>query len=216
MKSRNLAAMILGAASLLGPAQASAEEKPVSVVADVIASEAEGASLIRPNIFYRLFGTDAYTFIEMYSDDKNYFGKTILGKELGSGFSATGEYAFGSDTTNRAGLGVKYSLPLPKGKLSVKLFPVWFSRDGYDKHRVHAGYSGSVDLPAGFEVSSFGECNLAAANGPQWGYGEVFAGKKLGKHVGVYGGALLRDRSTDKENKLVPGIELAGRLSYFF
>lgn len=206
-----LAAVLLAGAPREASGQNTAEE-PVKLSVDAVGSEARGVSFVRPTIQYKLpLGIDGTSFFEFYLD-KTYFGKTILSKGIGRRFSLTGELAYGSSVANNARLGVKYSFPLPKGyKFEVKALPLWLDKDGRNKKAV-VGYYGSARLPAGFDVSSFGE--LDALNS-EWMYGELSIGRSFGKSnkFGVYYNPLLKNNGA---GKLTPRAEHAIRASYKF
>ncbi|HLC77065.1 MAG TPA: hypothetical protein VJH04_02575 [archaeon] len=215
MKLRSIMTAIPLAAVLLAgaPIEASGQnaEERVKLSVDAVGSESQGASFVRPNIFYKLGSVDGFTFIEFYSD-KTYFGKTMLSKEIGRMFSLTGELAYGSSDANSARLGAKYSVPMPKGsEFEVKALPLWLDKDGRNKKAV-VGYYGSAKLPAGFDVSSFGEIDALNA---EWMYGEFSIGKNFGKSgkIGIHYNPLLKSNGT---GKLMPRVEHAIRASYKF
>ena len=130
------------AAAALASTSAYAQDNGVKFVGEAAAIHKDAErSFVRPNILYKVAGIDGYTFIEFYHDE-NYFGKNILAKAVGGGFSATAETVFGSDddTNNRAGFGVKYSPHMPKGStLSFKALPVWFDGKGHEDRLMAGG-----------------------------------------------------------------------------
>ncbi len=132
---------MIGIAGLL-PVKTNAQESSVKASVDIVQSEKEPASFIRPNLFYKLLGMNGYSFFEFYRDE-NFFGKTILSKDLGKGAKATGEIVYGSGFTDSYGAGVSYDTPMPKeASLSIKALPAWFNKEGYIDDKVTVGFLG--------------------------------------------------------------------------
>ena len=205
-----LMAGAFGLAGLL-PMQRSEAQGNVSGNVEYIQSEKSEASLVRPNLFYKVLGLNGYTFVESYRDE-NFFGKTILSKDLGSRVKPTVEFVYGSGFRDKSGAGASFNVPMPKStSLSVKVLPLWIDDKGYIKNRVAAGFSGNVSFPLGFSLSSFGEANIASKGGAQWGYGEVRLGKDLSKNLSVAFNPLLKNKG-----KLAPRIENAFSAKYTF
>jgi len=155
---------------------------------DTIVSEAKGASYLRLNGSYSIPGKiGGYTFLELYGGGKGYFGKTSLTKHIAGPLSATSELTHVSAPLSQIGVGAKVAVPMPqKTYCTVKLLPYWVDHTG--KHvddKVVAGYAIGTSLGKGWSVSSFGEMNVAAKGGPQWGYGEISVSKSISKDVSV-------------------------------
>lgn len=202
---------VAAALVLAGSVNAYAQDNNVKFVGEAAAiHENTDRSFVRPNIFYKITGIDGYTFVEFYGDE-NYFGKNMLTKKIGKGFSAMSEIVVGSQTDNRISLGVKYSPPMPKGStLSFKALPLWFDAKGRED-RFIAGISGSVDLPWRFDFSgAFFEFNVRSH---EVGYGELPIGVRLSEKLGIYYNMLLKKR---KEGSMVPRAEHAAMLRYDF
>ena len=215
---RNIAAGILfGLASFL-PMKANAQNNKIDASVEIVQSKNNPTSFIRPNLFYKIFGLDGYSFFEFYRNE-NFFGKTIISKDFGvraKGVKPTAEIVYGSGFNDSYGLGVNYDVPMPKraqkrASLNVKALPVWFNNKGYLDDKVMVGYFGSLDLPRGFILSSFGEINVGSKGGPQWGYGEIRFGKKFSNHLSVAYNPLLKNRG-----KLSPKWEHAISARYTF
>jgi len=177
-------AALIGAAALSSPRAASAE---VNGSLEAIASEAENCSYARASAFYQVSGINGYSFVEMYSDGKGYFGKTSLSKNLYHGLGGRLEAQSINEPFSRVGVGAQYSLPLPKGYgLAVKALPFWVDKEGrHVENRAIVGYSASARLGRGFTASSFGEINVNAKDGVNWAAGEFELAKQLGEHVSV-------------------------------
>ena len=127
----------LGGLLLLGTTKSiQAQDSKIKASIEVVQSENEPVSFIRPNIFYSLFGLDNYSFFEFYRNE-DFFGKTIISKDLGIGIKPTAELVYGSGFKDRVGVGVNYTVPTPNGtSLKVKALPVYFNKEGYIDDRV--------------------------------------------------------------------------------
>jgi hypothetical protein len=155
---------------------------------DAIASEAKGASYLRLNGSYSLPGkVSGYTFLELYGGDKGYFGKTSLTKNIAGPLSATSEITHVNAPISQIGVGAKVAVPMPqKAYCTVKLLPCWVDNTGkHVDNKVIAGYAIGTSLGKGWSIGSFGEMNIGAKGGPQWGYGEVSVTKSVTKDLSV-------------------------------
>gem|GEM_PF-2495528 len=173
--SATKAAMILPIALTAAPARAQSPSQHSSNIeaVQILRGDEEG-SFIRPNLSYTFPGVSAYAFGEFYRGN-GYFGKVAGNRTVSSGLSVTGEFVYDSDAMDRLGLGVSYSVPAWSwARMDIKLLPFWANYRELDLNRVMAGYSGDVNLPLGFGISSFGEANLDAPEGSEWGYGEIW------------------------------------------
>jgi len=190
-----------------------AEDRKIEMTAEAVVSENRRESFVRPNIFYKIGGLDAYTFFEFYGNEE-YFGKTMVSRTW-KGVGPTGELVVGSDTRNRIGAGIKYSPELPEYvSLSAKFLPVWLDTDGRE-NRMMLGYSGSLKLPWNFDVSTFGEMNLGGD--AEWGYGEISAGRNFGNLRIAYNTLLKNvDVNQGERKRLMPRVEHAFCASYKF
>ena len=197
--------LVLGGLLSLGTTKSiQAQDNKISASIDVVQSENEPVSFIRPNLFYSLFGLDNYSFFEFYRNE-DFFGKTIISKDFGSRLKPIAELVYGSGFNDRAGVGVSYSVPTPNGtSLNVKALPVYFNKNGYIDDRIVLGYYGKINLPEGFSVSAFGEANVNSKDGAQWGYGEIAISKELFDKFKVSYNPLLKNNG-----KLLPRIEHA-------
>src|SRR3989344_2405510 len=125
MKISNMCKTLgLGGLLLLGTTKPiQAQDSKIKASIEVVQSENNPVSFIKPNIFYNLFGLDNYSFFEFYRNE-NFFGKTIISKDLGSRTRPTAEFVYGSGFNDRVGVGVNYSVPMPNGtSLKVKALP---------------------------------------------------------------------------------------------
>jgi len=155
---------------------------------EAIVSEKKENSYARLNGFYQLPGEiNGFTFLEFYKDGKGFFGKSMLTKGLSKTFSVKGELVHINEPVTYAGVGLGLNLPMPKGSYgSLKVLPVWVDKQGkYAPNKVIVGYVAGADLGKGWSMSSFGEANIAAKQGPKWCYGEVAVTKEIGKGVNV-------------------------------
>ena len=195
----------LGGLLLLGTTKSiQAQDNKIGASIDVVQSENNPFSFIRPKIFYKLFGLNNYSFFEFYRNEE-FFGKTILNKDLGSNLRPTVEFVYGSGFNDRAGIGINYAVPTPNwASLNFKVLPIYLDKEGYQKDRITIGFSGSLNLPEGFSISSFGEINANVKGGAQWGYGEISLSKKLFDDFSISYNPLLKNNG-----KLAPKLEHA-------
>lgn len=206
-----LTGIVIVASSLLPMNKAEAQDNNVKASVDMVQSEKEPVSFIRPNLFYKFLGLNNYSFFEFYRNE-DFFGKTILSKDLGKGMKATGELVYGSGFSDSYGAGASVNIPMPEGtSLSVKALPLWFNKSGYIDDKVQVGFFGKVNLPLGFNLSSFGEMNVVSKKGPQWGYGEISLSKNLLDNLTLSYNPLLKN-----QGKLQPRLEHAVRVNYTF
>ena len=202
---------MIGLASLFPIKNVNAQDNKINASVELIQSKDDPVSFIRPNIFYKLFGLDNYSFFEFYRNE-NFFGKTIISKDLGVRVKPTAELVYGSGFDDRCGLGANYAVPMPNGaSLNVKALPVWFNKKGYIDDRVTVGYFGTLKLPLDFNLSAFGEANIASKDGAQWGYGEISLGKNLSDNFRIAYNPLLKN-----QGKLAPRLEHAVAAKYTF
>jgi|SRR3989344_7659712 len=167
----------LGLAGLMPTKKAEAQ---TSGSVEYIQSEKDEKSFARANTFYSLPGkANGYSFIEFYRNGGGYFGKTMASRPIVSGLGPKVEAVHNGELVSRVGFGASFSVPgMPKGSyLNLGLLPVWISAE---QKRMQAQYVLGVSLPEGFNLSSFGEMNLRAQGGPQWGYGEAELTKSVG------------------------------------
>lgn len=152
-------------------------------------------SYVEASAFYKLPGKiSGFTFVD-FLNGKGYFAKTSLEKNVASVVNAKAQLVHANEPTTQAGVGVSAVIPhMPKNTFAkVSVMPLWFDAYGRVKDKVIVGYFGSVDLPMGFELSSFGEWNIGAEGGPKWAYGEIELGKNIGPVNVSYNPALVGD-----------------------
>jgi hypothetical protein len=176
---------------------------------EYIQSEHPENSYLRANIFYKLpKKIEGFTFLEL---DKNgdYFGKTYLDREIkkGFGFRAVGIHS--GKLLRELGLGVNAVIPkTPKNIFAnVGLIPLWI---GSGRNEISLQYFASVDLPKGFNLSSFGEWDFSRGNGPEWDYGEFKLEKRFGSFFVGYNPALVG------KGNAIPGLEHRATLGVNF
>ena len=203
-------------ALILLPTNANAQDNNVKASVDVVRSENQPVSFIRPNVFYALpLGIKGYTFGEFYNEGNNYFSKTILEGKLDDNSAAglVGHVVTGSGFNTQAGLGLNAVVPSPEGSfVKLSFLPIFADSKGrMVNNKAVGGYFGSVNLPLGINLSSFGEINLDAKGGPKWGYGEISLSKNITDKLAVAYNPLLKN-----QGKLNPRVEHAVRASYTF
>lgn len=160
-----------------------------------IQSEESENTYLRGNFFYGLpGGINGYSFVELYRGDNGFFGKTMLTKKLTDELGLKVEALHSNSPLTQVGVGACVDVPMPEGSsLNIKGLPVYFDENGVVDDKAVIGYSGSVKLPGDFKLSSFGEINVGAKGGPEWGYGEIFLGRELGNIIVGYNPALKND-----------------------
>jgi hypothetical protein len=194
---RNLTAgVMLGACSLIPMKNANAQ---LSGSIETIKSSKPKNSYIRPCLFYDLpAGIKGFTFLEFYQkdkekDEKSYFGRTKLTKEIIKGLGLRLDAVHGSGCPVNYGLGLNVNIPTKKVFTNFYLTP-FFVNNKLKKieNKVLSGYFASTKLPFGLELNSFGEWNLNGKDGVEWTYGEVNLEKKFkqGKFSVAYNPAL--------------------------
>jgi len=165
---------------------------------EAIKSEEKANSYLRLNGFYSLpLKSKGHSFLELYTDNKGYFGKTTLSSDLIKGSGPVAQIAYINEPFTKVGLGINLDVPfLKKAKASLKLqaYPVWINKEmKINPDEFVIGYGGSIKLPKGFSVGSFGQINIDDASGkPTWCYGEASLQKSLGKCTLAYNPALRR------------------------
>ncbi len=170
-------------ASLL-PTQKAEAQGNVSGNVEYIQSEKPDNSYARLQGFYTLpKDVKGFTFLEFYKNGNGYFGKTTLDKAVGEGFGARAVAYHANEPLKKAGLGVTKVVPhLPKNTFAkIGLIPIWAGNKGRAiGDKALAQYFANVNLPAGFNLSSFGDWDLITKDkGIQWEYGEINLDKKL-------------------------------------
>jgi hypothetical protein len=148
---------------------------------------------VAANMFYQMpSGIDGFTFVNF--SEGGYYGKTTLKKQIDEGISVRGQTVHANEPITQTGVGIGAVVPgLPKNTfLEVNYMPAWFDENGLVEDQAQAGYFVSVNLPAGIQLSSFGDWNVTGLN-PKWMYGEVEVSKKFGPVSVSYNGALIGD-----------------------
>lgn len=192
----------LAGAIYLSPKKAHAD---INGSLETIISEKKENSYARLNGFYQLPGKiNGYTFLELYKNGNGYYGKSMLTKNIGKTFSVKGEVIHANDPMALAGVGIGVNVPTPKkAYANIKLLPLWINKSGkYVSNKVILGYFAGADLGKGWNISSFGEVNLAAKDGPEWCYGEIALTKDIGKGVSIGYIPALKSKG-----KLAPKVE---------
>ena len=124
-----------------------------------------------------------------------------MSKPLGEGISGNLELNQFNEPISEMGIGIKSQVPkLPKGAYAtVGLMPLYIDKNGKKvKNKGLLEYFGSLNLPKGFWVSSFGELDIVKG---EWGYGEIELGKRFGPVRASYNPALIGN------GDMIPGLE---------
>ena len=160
---------------------------------EYIRSKKETASVVRTNAFYSTPGNlSGFSFVDLKKGKKGYSGKTSLEKEVVRGFNLRGELVHSNDFFSEAGIGINVNAPTPKNSsLKIKLMPLWTSPKEKIKEKIIAGYSFAVRLIKDLKLSGFGGWDIS--DKPEWNYGEIKLGRKIGKVNVNYHGALRGD-----------------------
>jgi hypothetical protein len=125
--------------------------------------------------------------VDFYNSDAGYFGKTSVDTSLGNGLSLRVQGVHGNDPLTQVGAGLGYVLPTPNNTFAiVRCMPIFADTDGKQvDNKQTVGYYASVNLPANFNLWSFGEVNVNGTDGPQWSYGEVELSRKLWENLSI-------------------------------
>src|SRR3989344_4781701 len=162
---------------------------------EYIKSEEKDGSYLRTSNFYGLPGkVNGFSVLELYEHGDGYWAASFLEKPLSGMFNARLRLLHDNEPLSEAGLGVSVNVPnLPKSTfLNFHYDPFFVSNKGeIVDDKSFLGYYVSVDLPKGFEASSFGEWNLSNPDGVVWDYGEARIAKKFGNVSLGYNPALV-------------------------
>lgn len=207
-----LAGISIGVASLL-PMKSNAQ---INGNIEGIKSFEPEKSYVRTNLFYGLpLEIKGYTFGEFYSDGESHFIKTSLDKAVYGNFGIKEQIIAGSGFNTRFGLGASATIPT-SDKTSAKIYfvPAWIDTKGKKvDNRSIFGYFVSANLPFGFKASNFGEINIGAKNGTEWGYGEFSLGRDILENLSLSYNPALKNNGI---GKAVPKLENRVTLKYTF
>jgi len=193
-----IAAGLMGFAGLAGIVEnAQAQTNQVSQVktsgnlAYFLAEDAKsGAQTTYPEINHSTtlpYGMKVSGFLDLYGHDKGYFGKTSFDKTLTERLSLRVQDIHVNAPLSQVGFGAIYSLPTPgKTFAKVSYLPLFLDSKGNqvdDKQMI--AFVAGASLPYNCSALAFGEVNVAATKGPQWGYGEIELAKKINDRVSV-------------------------------
>ena len=159
-----------------------------------IQSKNNAKSYVETRVFYDLpWNMKGYTFIDFYKNGNGYFGKTFWNKTIKYSVGLEEQIIHNNEPFTETGFGVNAFIPyIPKKAFAkVSVVPLWFDKNGKLEDKVTVGYVGSIDLPKGYKLSSFGEWDIGAKGGPKWTYGEIDLGKKIGPVYVSYNPALI-------------------------
>ena len=165
-------------------------------------------SYVEGNFFYELPGKiNGYTFVDLYGKEHGYFGKTSLDKKIVKDISGKTELNNFNEPASEIGFGVKYQIPgLPDNAFAnVSLMPFYFDKGEKIEGKTLLQYFAVLNLPRGFELSSFGEWDEEG----NWTYGEIEF-KKAIDPVGLsYNPALigLENSTPDLEHRFAITID---------
>jgi hypothetical protein len=199
-------ASLVGLSTILGTARAG------SVSGDIgyVAREQNKDSYAEANVFYGLPGKiNGYTYLDKYNEDGAVYGKTTLTKAIAdSAVSARVQGIHNDEELQHTGIGLEAKLQTPKNIFAtVNCTPVWLNGDGQKEEDViKAKYYISIDLPMKFNLSSFGEVNVANTKGVTWEYGEIELAKRFGNFAIGYNAGLWSKGDGIIAPKIVNGI----------
>lgn len=186
----------IGLASLLPIKKAEAQGNVHGNI-EYIQSEISENSYPRLNAFYSLpQRIEGYTFMELYQGGKGYFGRTTLDRAITRGVGPRAIVNHIGEPFTETGLGVGAVVPhMPRNSFAtVGALPLFVDKQGRRlRHQGLVQYFFSTPLPLKLNLSGFGEWNILAENGPEWGYGEFNLGRKIGPFMVTYNPALLND-----------------------
>jgi len=171
--------------------------------ADFFLSEKEGMSHVKVNQLYSLPGNiRSYSYVELYAD--RYFGKSMLSKSLSDIIALRMDVFHINEPFTSAGLGLGITVPLPKDySASFRVLPLWFDKKGnYIPDKVVVRCDAGFKPGSGWSLNAFGEVNVAAKEGPVWGYGELQLAKEISDDVMVKYNIALRSKG-----ELAPQLE---------
>ena len=137
------------------------------------------------NAFYKPFSdVRGHTFMYLFDDNKGFFGKTTLSKEIGDVISLRSQAVHANDLVTKVGFGLEAKIPTPDGLVAkVNYVPFWKGSGAQD---ATTGYSIRAKLPKETYASGFGEVNLTHEKGVTWNYGELELGKNIGNTSFAY------------------------------
>ena len=162
---------------------------------ELIAGPTKQSTYVRGNAFYQLpGGIGGYTFLELYQEGNGYFGKTIFDKKISKGLAAKGEIIHANEPATQLRLGLEaVVIGTNNTVIKIKALPLCVTKQGtIAENTAIGGYFGYQNLGKGWDISSFADINLAAKQGPEWGYGEISLKKQLWDGVSIaYNPALL-------------------------
>ncbi|PJE81837.1 hypothetical protein COU58_00735 [Candidatus Pacearchaeota archaeon CG10_big_fil_rev_8_21_14_0_10_32_42] len=190
-KLLNFAAIVLVTLASLIPLKNTNAQVNANI--EVIKSFKENSSYFRPNIFYNLPAEiKGHTFGEFYQNGDDYLLKTNLDKKVMGDAGLKAQIVSGSKFDTKLGLGVSANISSPDSvnpnKITAKVYalPLWMDSNGKGiENRAILGDYLSGKLPLGIKASTFGEINLSAKKGPEWGYGEVSLEKEISNKLAI-------------------------------
>jgi len=180
---------------------------------EYLLSEHSENSYPRLNLFYGdIEKVKGFSFLELYKNQKGYFGKTTLEKQIIPRVNAAAQIKYAGEPLTSVGLGASVNVVKTNNNsfFNFQALPVWIpkgfklNKDEFvNKKEVILGYSAKVNLPKDFFLFSFGQMNVNDKGGPTWCYGELTAGKKFKKWSVGYNPALV----SKGQGKAVPKME---------
>lgn len=160
-----------------------------------IVPKGKSVTYVETTVAYKLpLGVKGSTFIDLYSGDGGYFGKTAFEKRVIGNAGLKSTTVHSNNLFTQVGLGANVIIPTPKWMFAkVGVLPVWRDGKSIVEHKSIVEYFVQFSLPLGFDLSSFGEWNFVALGGPKWTYGEVAFGRKIGPFSVSYNPVLVAD-----------------------
>lgn len=160
-------------------------------------------------------GIKAFSFIDAYNSNGNkgegYFGRTTLRREIKNPVISKTQLLYANELFRRLGTGIAAKVPgLPEGTfIELSFLPIWFNNNGERiEDLAELQYGFNAKLPHGFNLSGFGQWNVAKKGFP-WMYGELKLGKKIHGLNLAYDSALITDgdKIPDLENRVSLGVD---------
>jgi len=160
-----------------------------------IIPEGKSTKYVETTVDYKLpLSVKGSTFIDLYSGEGGYFGKTRFEKGVIGKTCLKSIIVHSDDLFTQAGLGANTIVPTPKWMfMKIGVLPVWHDGKAVVGHKSTFDYFVQFSLLLGFGLSSFGEWNFAASGCTKWTYGEIALGRKIGPFSVSYNPVLVAD-----------------------
>jgi len=160
------------------------------------------------------YSTSVSGFLDFYNGNNGYFGKTVVEKGLAENLNLRSHIEHINSPLSRVGAGLSYSIPgMPKGTFGKISYLPYFAdnRGEHVENRQIAAFVAGASLPHNLSILTFGEMNVAGAEGVQWCYGEVELAKNFGR-FSVGANLQLNGQGTGRATpEVVPRISVRAR-----